>query len=169
MIDSKNIYCPVEWYIIKGFYGDRKAERSGVPLMCHIEEGVSILKALGADEITVRAYMLHPVVQSNADVVGVSGLGEVYNLAVMYREYANSFLPTKNKKHLMTAEGIRDTVGVLPDKVALMLYADKIQNQKDFYTYHSKTHPNRELLNTYFNLWIDFLLGHPVLSHLRSW
>ena len=39
-----------EYTAVAEFYGARKAKRSDVPLMQHIDEGLTILQALGATE-----------------------------------------------------------------------------------------------------------------------
>ena len=39
-----------------------------------------------------------------------------------------------------------------------MLYADKIQNEKDFKIYHEVTHERSKELREYFDNWINKLL-----------
>ena len=143
------------YQLIKEYYGDLKAKRSGVPLINHIDEGVDILKSIGADEETIDAYCIHPILQSdesfnsnynmNFDGISTSSL----LLAMEYRRVANSYLSV-NK--------IEDFVGFTNDKIKQMLYADKKQNEKDFAIYHEDTHPRSKELREYFDNWLNKLL-----------
>ena len=45
-----------------------------------------------------------------------------------------------------------------------MLRADKLQNQKDFLAYHAKSHPRRDVLARYFELWLQRLGVTPALA-----
>ena len=49
------------------FYGERRAKRSGVPYINHIDEGLIVLDAINASVHAKRAYCLHPIFQSDAD------------------------------------------------------------------------------------------------------
>jgi hypothetical protein len=49
-----------ELELITQFYGDRKAERSGVPLINHIHEGLWILESMNASRVTKQGWCLHP-------------------------------------------------------------------------------------------------------------
>jgi hypothetical protein len=141
--------------LISEYYGDSTAKRSGVKLINHIDEGIEILKSIGADDDTIDAYCLHPLLQSdeefnknyNMNFDGVSTSAII--LAVEYRRVANSYLSTKN---------IEDFVGFTNDKIKQMLYADKVQNEKDFALYHESTHPRSKELRQYFDNWLNKLL-----------
>lgn len=52
-----------EYYLIKGYYFDRRAKRSNVFLINHIEEGLVILDVMGASEKAKKAFCLHPIVK----------------------------------------------------------------------------------------------------------
>jgi hypothetical protein len=39
-----------------------------------------------------------------------------------------------------------------------MLFADKVQNEKDFALYHEGTHARSKELREYFNNWLNILL-----------
>src|SRR5687768_12809564 len=84
--------------IIKEFYGDRIAKRSGVPLINHIDEGIEILKSICADKDTIEAYCLHPLLQSNDNLVDnyktLEGAvsAKVIILVMEYRKTANAYL-----------------------------------------------------------------------------
>lgn len=141
--------------LIKNYYGDDVAKRSGVKLMNHIDEGIDVLKSIGADDDTIDAYCLHPILQSDEnfnnnytmDFTGIST--SVLLLAMEYRRVANSYL-SKNK--------IEDFVGFTNDRIKQMLYADKVQNEKDFALYHEGTHERSKELREYFNNWLNILL-----------
>ena len=143
------------YQLIKEFYGDKTAKRSGVLLMNHIDEGVDILIKIGATNITIDAYCLHPILQSDEafnenHTMNFEGIPtEALLLAMEYRRVANSYL-SKNK--------IEDFVGFTNNKIKQMLYADKIQNEKDFKLYHEGTHERSAELREYFNNWINILL-----------
>jgi (p)ppGpp synthase/HD superfamily hydrolase len=141
--------------LISDYYGQTTTKRSGVPLINHIDEGIEILKSIGADEDTIEAYCLHPLLQSDEefnknltmDFTGVSTSALL--LAMEYRRVANSYLST-NK--------IEDFVGFTNEKIKQMLYADKVQNEKDFALYHEDTHKRSKELREYFNNWLNILL-----------
>jgi len=141
--------------LILNYYGDQTAKRSGVKLMNHIDEGIDILKNIGADDETIDAYCLHPILQSDEafnqnyslDFTGIPTASLL--LAMEYRRVANSYLSKNN---------IEDFVGFTNEKIKQMLYADKIQNEKDFALYHEKTHKRSKELREYFNNWLNILL-----------
>ncbi|MDJ1501574.1 hypothetical protein [Xanthocytophaga agilis] len=54
-----------EYQLIKTIYGDRKATRSQVPLLNHIDEGIQILVWEQAELTIQRAYCLHPIFQGD--------------------------------------------------------------------------------------------------------
>jgi hypothetical protein len=116
------------YQIIKEFYGTQFAKRSGVPLINHIDEGLEILKGIGAEQDIMDAYCLHPILQSDESfnqnyTMDFSGIPtSTLLLAMEYRRVANSYL-SKNK--------IEDFVGFTNEKIKQMLYADKIQNERD--------------------------------------
>ncbi len=147
-----------EYKAIDSFYKNKKAKRSGMLLMNHIDEGLAILDFLGADEITKKAYCLHPILQ------GDDSLNSNYNsmnfknfdpkaliLAMEYRSVANEYL---SHRKISSVEEIR----LSPLKeIQEMLKADKIQNYKDFLLYHQGTHPRTKDLELYFNNWLEKL------------
>jgi len=109
--------------------------------MNHIDEGLIVLDAIGAEEIAKRAYCLHPLLQDDENLKAVF-------LAMEYRIVANSCL----SHH----------VGVAPrastiDAVNQMLIADKVQNRKDFEQHHKGVHPESERLSAYFANWLSEL------------
>ena len=143
------------YQLIKSYYGDKTAKRSGVPLMNHIDEGIEILKSINADDVTIDAYCLHPILQSDEafnsnyemDFSGIPTSSLI--LAVEYRRVANSYL-SKDK--------IESFVGFTNDRIKQMLYADKVQNEKDFKLYHEGTHERSGELRQYFDNWLNILL-----------
>lgn len=151
--------------IIKNFYGEQRAKRSGVLLMNHIEEGLAILDALKASDDVKSAFCIHPIVQNLEDgweELPVST--NVMYLANQYRLYANAYLCKPENDYIecfsqlpehFVSKGLYEP---MDSDVALMLYADKVQNRKDFRLYHKGVHERSGQLEAYFDIWIDYLL-----------
>ncbi len=151
----------VEYRLIQEEYGDKRAQRSQVFLMNHIDEGLAVMAAVGASKRAMRAFCLHPLLQNDEDLARnynwvsntmhdqVGGTG-VMALAMEYRAVANEYL----SNCLMRAGGIR--LSPLKD-VNDMLIGDKVQNRKDFERYHAEAHANRARLTEYFCEWCDAL------------
>jgi len=144
-----------EYEAVSAFYGTKKAKRSEVPLMAHIDEGLAILDAIGATERAKRAYCIHPLVQDDADLArsyaaGLSLISEdatVLALAFEYRNIANATLSMRSIKS-------EDDITLSPlDEVNDMLRADKVQNWKDFAEHHRETHARGAELEQYFRRW----------------
>ena len=159
----------IEYKLISKHYGDRKAKRSQVPLINHINEGLVVLDAIGATEQAKRAFCLHPLFQADEDLKENSYLycfvsPYALMLTMEYRSVANEFLSNKMEglQEVIEAYGIE---GLNPGLVRLspmkevndMLIADKVQNYKDFVTYHQKTHERTSELDDYFNIWMNTL------------
>ena len=157
-----------EYVAVRDFYGNRTAERSGVPLINHIREGLTVLRHLNANHQTMRAYCLHPLFQNDAELLTVgchftlegthdSTLPTVILLVMEYRARANAWLSDKCHKF----DGRVYSVGA-PDPgplgaVRMMLIADKVQNFKDFLLHHYDSHPRSLELNSYFYFWFEAL------------
>ncbi|MCE9580578.1 MAG: hypothetical protein K8W52_46085 [Deltaproteobacteria bacterium] len=155
---TRAVEASAEYRAIAAHYGERVARRSGVRLMQHIDEGLVILRALGADDVTQRAWCLHPLAQTPAmlddacaALDDASDDGEVRALALAYRRTANAALSTRP---LASAAEI-----ALPGDraIAQLLIADKVQNRKDFLRHHRATHPRGDELDRYFRLWLERL------------
>lgn len=147
----------VEYDIIKKYYGNQVAKRSQVPLINHIDEGIEILKSINANDDAIAAYCLHPILQSDVAVCNnIHMLDKYHNnrriiLTMEYRRVANNYLSKRKIKSLNDIE-------LSPmDEVNQMLWADKIQNQKDFRLYHLGTHKRSDILEQYFINWINKL------------
>jgi len=144
-----------EYNVIEKYYGDRRTARYGVPLIHHIDEGLTVLKHLGSSEDSQRAYCLHPLLQAdpelaaNFDLPGIEGATHVnpraVALALEYRNVANRALLHNYRGAV--------TISPLPE-VNNMLIADKVQNRKDFKRYHYETHPETAALQEYFDTWL---------------
>lgn len=146
---------------IVDYYGDRRAFRSGVHLINHIDEGLVILEALGADDTTKSAYCLHPIFQAGPDLAYAyeRGWHKVFSVDIMmhvmeYRNRANRYLcaPLYDNSNCPN----KLNTAVIPG-VRLMLIADKIQNKKDFMAHHHNNHKHSDVLETYFNNWFRLL------------
>lgn len=156
----------LEYQIIKDYYGTRTAQRSGVPLINHIDEGVEILRMIDASENTIRAYCLHPILQNDTDLRNNRELVknvnyEVLILTMEYRKTANAYLSYRTIKSI-------DEIELSPlDEVNQMLWADKLQNKKDFMKYHFGKHHRSSELDLYFNNWVQ-RLEPIILKHVGS-
>lgn len=143
----------VEYGLIRKFYGNRCAERSKVPLINHINEGLDILESLGACEDTRKAYCLHPLVQNDKDLMeNYESLSKCSPLALIfaleYRSVANEYLSQREIKDL-------NEIRLSPlYQVNNMLIADKLQNYKDFLIHHLRVHPRWRELDAYFRNWL---------------
>lgn len=152
----------VEYKLIEQFYQDRKAIRSGLYYMNHIDEGLVVMRDRGASEEAQRAFCLHPMFQSDEDlprgleaIQGVGTLGpKALLLAMEYRNIANQTLSSRN---------IQDVTQIPLSplrEVQEMLVADKVQNYKDFLLCHYGRHPRSAELVRYFQNWL-LRLGIP--------
>jgi len=144
--------------IITRHYGDNVAEHSKAPLINHINEGLVILKWLNATDEAKSAYCIHPLFQSDDDLVQVvrnetckSHSPYILLLAMEYRNKANAWLSNVE----MNDEFVPPTLPIYDVKI--MLIADKIQNYKDFMKYHYGIHPRSDELDKYFHAWIEYL------------
>ena len=142
---------------IKNYYEGKKSERSNVPYMNHILEGLFILERIGASDIAKAAFCLHPIFQESKslkqhyDSCLVTYNPYVIVLAMEYRGIANSYL-----SGLYSSP--EDEFDLSPlEEVNQMLIADKVQNRKDFERYHSESHPRKEELKNYFKNWLNKL------------
>lgn len=148
-----------EYKLISNFYGDKVANRSQVRLMNHIDEGLVVLDSISASEDTMKAFCIHPMIQNDSDLKQNAGLIAHYckpyvvMLAMEYRSVANEFLSDKVSPNLPI-----DAIRLSPLwEVNDMLVADKVQNYKDFITYHKDSHTRSKELQCYFEKWLDVL------------
>lgn len=163
---SDDIFDTNAFEAISQLYGDRKAERSNLPLMNHIVEGLAIMAAHAPGEPylfdAMQAYCLHPMLQTD------EALQENHHqmrfhaphavlFAMEYRWRANSWLSDKVRHHngMNVVTGRPNPGGI--SAVQLMLVADKVQNYKDFFTHHSETHLRAPELKIYFREWLAAL------------
>jgi hypothetical protein len=163
-MNQKQIQTTREYQTILDYYGDQTAFRSNMPLMNHIDEGITVLKELEASDIAIRAFCLHPIVQNEVNI-DVSG-SDAYLLALEYKQRANAFLCCPKTDCINSVNLAYEQVGPMTLDCALMLIADKRQNQKDFIRYHRGTHTRSRQLDMYFNLWLAFL-HIEVIRHVR--
>lgn len=159
----ENIFDTKEYKTISRFYGTQRAVRSQVPLMNHIDEGLDILIEQGASTRAQKAFCLHPIVQNDEDVDAT--WSDAYLLAVEYRNRANAYLCRPDTDYVSTPKDVYELVGPMSQDCALMLLADKRQNQKDFIRYHRGTHARSAELDRYFNIWLSYL--HLILADYR--
>ena len=143
-----------EYKLIARHYGNRVARRSQVPLMNHIDEGLIVLDRISAPDAAKRAFCLHPLLQADEDLKENWYMcsfveSHILLLTMEYRNIANAFLSDKIPFY-------RDSdIRLSPlYEVNDMLIADKVQNYKDFVTYHSATHARSAELDIYFRKWL---------------
>lgn len=173
----ENTRCGREWQAIARHYGERTAERSGLPLINHITEGIAIIGAMYDLEpgtfppgITARAFCLHPLFQNDTELMDVgwetAGVWDLNQRAILlameYRWRANNWLSNKVRLEEQPSGWMAPILDGLPDTgplpaVRIMLIADKVQNYKDFLTHHAETHPRRVELDFYFQTWLNVL------------
>lgn len=158
-----------EW--ISKVYGDRRTERSNVPLMNHIDEGIGVMVDRNASELAIRAYIVHPIFQGDdalAELYEQSAIAldpRVVMRAMEYRRAANAYL-CRPQTDSWSLGDIEYHVGqLLPDTVE-MLIADKLQNQKDFLLYHYGTHARSAQLDRYFKNWLTLLKWAPSVNSI---
>ena len=151
-----------EYLRIARFYGDRRARRSGVLLMNHIDEGLLVLAALRADALAERAFCLHPIVQTDEvwdkfrrELEACPEFSDSLPVALEYRIFANSFLSSMETHPGFSSAELID-IGQNP-LVRDMLIADKVQNRKDFEKHHQGRHPRSKWLECYFERWFERL------------
>ena len=141
--------------VIVNHYGMQKTARSGVPLINHIIEGLIIMNKIGSSEEAQAAWCLHPMMQSDADLMAnyyvVSNLVDTETMMYVmeYRNCANAYL--------MPDMHSRTLPSIPMHQVRQMLVADKIQNRKDFMLHHKGTHPHSDDLEKYFDEWCKHL------------
>lgn len=145
----------IEYKLISEYYGGDVAERSRVPLMNHINEGLKILDFIGGTEIAKRAFCIHPMLQNDRDLKK-----NIFNptfdeidfpillTAMEFRKTANSYLSNRiitclNDIKLSPIRDVND-----------MLIADKVQNFKDFELYYKDIDERSSELTLYFNNWV---------------
>lgn len=155
---------------IRKYYGTTRAKRSGVPLINHILEGITLLDYFGDNFNSKEAFCLHPILQEGCfnrnTVIEMLDCGMDWSvcLALEYRNIANQYLSTR------LIQDISEIVLSPLEEVNNMLRADKVQNYKDFLMYHQGVHPRSEELNTYFNNWfqrleVDYIKAEEYLKY----
>lgn len=148
--------------LIQRHYRDKTAERSGVPLINHIDEGLRLLRKWDRSENMKDAWCLHPLVQDDEMLFQTyydltSFHPETVMLVMEYRNIANQGL----RANVIGGDSnlrIIQKIELSPiDNVNVLLMVDKIQNRKDFEKYFPKDDPDYDLLRLYFREWFHTL------------
>ena len=139
-----------EYQATKLHYGERRATRSGLLLMTHIEEGIQILVDLDASLDAMKAFCLHPLCQADVDLQRNFRPerydGDVVCLAMEFRNAANRYLPI---------HGPKTSIRLSPLKaVNDMLIADKVQQRKDLTEYPIRDADERLRVDHYLSRWL---------------
>ena len=158
-------YYTQEYNAIYKHYRGKTTNRSAVPLINHINEGIYILTYMNAALYAKLAYAVHPLFQNDDDLYSAISkfLYEDFNrdvivLTMEYRNIANQYL---SHRKIDSVSDIRlSPIKMVND----MLVADKVQNYADFLKYHKDTHPRSKELDQYFNNWINRLECRAVLD-----
>jgi hypothetical protein len=152
---------------VRTHYGERMAQRSGVPLIQHIDDGLVVLQAIGACDDAAEAFCLHPLFQSD-EAIGTA-LEELdlwafspkaLVLVMEHRRQANAWLPDKVWNNGPLVSQLRQSGNPAPGplfEVRHMLIADKVQNCKDFIAHQMGTHPRSAELHHYYLQWLQAL------------
>lgn len=144
-----------EFAAIERHYEGKQAERTGVPYIQHIIEGLYVLDEIDASINARLAYCLHPLTQADEDLAvfapAVASGPEILVNAIEYRNCANRYLSFHYGRDTRRAR-----LSPLAD-VNDMLIADKVQNRKDFETFHKGSHKDSDRLDAYFKEWLDVL------------
>lgn len=157
------VFRTPEYKAIANFYGKQVAERSQVPLINHIREGVQLLEEWKRSDLEMRAFCIHPLVQNDLQIISDKPISMgCISLAEEYRDKANAYLCRPENDHIWCRLALAEILQHISKPCAWMLLADKVQNQKDFRKYHWFTHPRAEQLERYFNLWIETLRAYYV-------
>ena len=92
----------IHYQLISKIYEGKHAERSGVPYMNHINEGLMICDLMNFSLPTKQAYCLHPLFQNDKDLAETFKTQIIYKIGVRalalvmeYRNKANSYLSNK--------------------------------------------------------------------------
>ena len=151
-IKHRSIECDFsyEHTEVRKFYGDKRAKRSNLPLINHIDEGIYMLQKLKARHATMNAWCLHPLLQEDEALksfykeLGANFFSRSIAIAMEYRWVANSHLSFHNSKipKLSCISEVND-----------LLKVDKIQNCKDFEVHlmGRADVPNSDRLQKYFH------------------
>jgi len=167
----------VHYQIIKNLYKGRKAKRTDVPYITHIDEGLVVLDTLSAPLISKQGYCLHPVVQLDEELHRMLAyhpnlLAECNPasiiIAMEYRQQLNRFSSQTviNPRRQLLIKNLNDVMSKTP-YLRPMAIADKVQNRKDFLTYHKGKHPRSQELDYYFKTWLYDILEVDEEKYLR--
>ena len=101
-----NLKNDPHYQIVQKFYGDRRAQRSDVLYIQHINEGLFVLEAIQATLGARQAYCLHPMVQGDPELASAFQPDSLLHqfpishyaiaLSIEYRWVANGYLSTRN-------------------------------------------------------------------------
>ncbi len=122
-------------------------------ILAGVIDSLLVLDFIKASNIAKKAYCLHPLVQSDENLLlyadSLQNLDSRVLIAAMeYRNIANAHLSHRKITYL-------DEIKLSPLKaVNDMLIADKIQNRKDFEIYHKDRHERSDELDCYFRDWL---------------
>jgi len=153
----------IEYDIIESVFRYKKAKRTGLPYIRHIDQGLHLLRHLKASPVVQGAWCLHPLFQLDEQFLPLmKGHGAsllhgvnfmVVALAMEYRASANSYL-TKDAMYIDR----HPILSPVPE-VNLMLGVDKVQNFRDakLHLYQHISRSEQDVLEGYFRSWLRAL------------
>ncbi len=142
-----------QYKIVQDFFGDQRDERSGVLLMNHIDEGIAVMRALGAPDTAIRAFCLTPLQFTSRNDI-------IINFHKIFKEL-NGVIDGIDSSNL--ALDYRALVDTNPVKVStdndvnLMLAGAVIQRKKDLLVHNWDHQANPEATRERFDQWIAAL------------
>jgi len=174
MIFSKD---DIHYQLVKSVYKLRVAKRTGRLYIDHINEGLIVLDALSATTISKQAFCLHPLLQSDKELhrmlqynpdllLNCSPVSII--IAMEYRQHLNRFSSQTviNARRKILISSLKKVMEETP-YLRPMAIADKVQNRKDFLTYHKGKHPRSQELDYYFKTWLYDILEVDEEKYLR--
>lgn len=149
---------PTPYELVKKWYGNMRAKRSGRKYIEHIKEGCFLLDILYNDMDLRAAFCIYPIIQSDVDYESnidilknwakYSFSQEALSMAIEYRKCANLYSSKDKIKHPWD-------INTGNDEVKKLLIADKIQNWKDAMDYvYPIDWKSKPRLDHYFSSWL---------------
>ena len=140
------------YYKIKLEWDGKYSQRSNVPLMEHIDEGLKLLE--NSEEIIKVAWCLHPFIQKDDWSILNEIDNKTANILLEYRHWANGWDSHTTAKF----PDEWPILSLISDEVKLLLFVDKTHNSKQYHENREKFRKEDQIrLDKYFENWITLL------------